>query len=308
MWRSLIINTAERVKLKDNWLIVETETGEERIPVEELYSVVIDNPMTTLSVGAINALTENNVHILYCGEKHLPESIVLPYNTHYSPLAVVKRQLEWDEAFCNKMWEKIVKAKIRNQAAVLKMCGRSRSVTAQLLEFADEVELEDSANREGLAAKMFFRELYGSSFIRMNDDAINGALNYGYAIIRSAVAKTLCAYGFNPVIGIHHIGRQNPFNLADDLMEPLRPLVDMWVDINHDDLIDTLSKDNKKKLVNLVNEVVEIDNKNMKVRNAIDKYISGFTGCVNSKNTKKFDIPKVTSFTLNEMKGSWEDD
>ena len=79
MWRSLIINTAERVTLKDNWLMVETEAGEERIPVEKLYSVVIDNPMTTLSVGAINALTENNVHIFYCGAKHLPESIVLPY-------------------------------------------------------------------------------------------------------------------------------------------------------------------------------------------------------------------------------------
>lgn len=308
MWRTLIINTAERVKLKDNWLIVEAEHGEERIPVEELYSVVIDNQATMLSVGAINALTENNVHILYCGGKHLPESIILPYNTHYSPLAVVKRQLEWDSAFCDKMWEKIIKAKIKNQAAVLKMCERSRSVTAQLLQYADEVEPGDPANREGLAAKVFFRELYGSAFIRMNDDAINAALNYGYAIIRSSVAKTLCAYGFNPVIGIHHIGSQNPFNLADDLMEPLRPLVDMWVDINHDDLIDTLSKDNRKRLVNLVNEVMEFDGKNMKVRNAIDKYVSCFTGCVNQKNTKKFDIPKITSFTLNELKGSWEDD
>lgn len=308
MWRSLIINTAERVTLKGNWLIVETEAVEERIPVEELYSVVIDNPLTTLSVGAINALTENNVHILYCGEKHLPESIVLPYNTHYSPLTVVKKQLEWDEAFCNKMWEKIVKAKIRNQAAVLKMCDRSKNVTAMLLKFADEVEPGDPANREGLAAKMFFRELYGSDFIRMYDDVINSALNYGYAIIRSSVAKTLCAYGFNPVIGIHHISGQNPFNLADDLMEPIRPLVDMWVDINHNDLIDTLTRDNRKKLVNLVNEVMEFDNKNMKVRNAIDKYISNFTGCVNAKSTEKFCIPQINSFTLNEMKGNWEDD
>ena len=106
MWRTLIVNTAERVRLKDNWLIVETDATEERIPVEELYSVVIDNPATMLSVGAINALTENNVHILYCGGKHLPESIVLPYNTHYSPLAVVKKQLEWEEVFCDKIWEK----------------------------------------------------------------------------------------------------------------------------------------------------------------------------------------------------------
>ena len=308
MWRSLIINSAERIRVKDNWIIVETEAGEERVPAVEIYSVVIDNPMTTLSVGAINLLTENNAHILYCGKNHLPESIILPYNTHYSPLAVVKRQLEWDDDFCNKMWEKIVKEKIRNQAEVLKICDRSPTVTDHLLRFADEVISGDPANREGLAAKMFFRELYGSEFIRMNDDAINSALNYGYAIIRSSIAKTLCAYGFNPVIGIHHIGRQNPFNLADDLMEPLRPLVDMWVDLNHEDLVDELTKENRRNLVNLVNEVLEFDNKNMKVRNAIDKYISGFAGCVNLKSTQKFNIPKITSFTLNEMKGNWEDD
>ena len=289
-------------------MTVETAADEERIPINELYSVVIDNPRTTLSVGAINALTENNVHILYCGEKHLPESVVLPYNTHYSPLAVVKKQLEWESPFCDKLWEKIIKAKIRNQAEVLKMCSRSGSVISRLLQFADEVISGDPTNNEGLAAKMFFRELYGSDFIRMNDDAINSALNYGYAIIRSSVAKTLCAYGFNPVIGIHHIGRSNPFNLADDLMEPLRPLVDLWVDINHDDLIDTLTRDNRKKLVNLINEVMEFDKKNMKVRNAIDKYISNFTGCVHSNSTGKFEIPKINSFTLNEMKGHWEDD
>lgn len=97
MWRTLVINSAERIRLKDNWIIVETEKGEERIPVTEIYSLVIDNPVTTLSVGAINALTENNVHILCCGQKHLPESIVLPYNTHYSPLSVVKKQLEWED-------------------------------------------------------------------------------------------------------------------------------------------------------------------------------------------------------------------
>ena len=308
MWRTLIINSAERIRLKENWIVVETENGEERIPVNELYSLVIDNQMTTLSVGAINALTEYGVHILYCGKKHLPESVILPYNTHYSPLAVVKKQLEWDEAFCDKIWEKVIKAKIRNQANVLKMCGRSNSVIQGLLQFADEVQPGDPGNREGLAAKMFFRELYGSAFIRMNDDAINSALNYGYAIVRSSVAKTLCAYGFNPVIGIHHIGRQNPFNLADDLMEPLRPLVDMWVDMNHETLNGELSKYDKRELVNLVNAVMEYDGKNMKVRNAVDKYICNFTGCVNNKSTIKFEVPVINSFTLNEMKGHWEDD
>ena len=89
MWRTVIINNAERVNLKEGWLIVQTDK-DVRIPVNELYSVVVDNPNTMLSVSAINALTQAGVHILYCGEKHLPVSIVLPYNTHYRPLNVIR--------------------------------------------------------------------------------------------------------------------------------------------------------------------------------------------------------------------------
>ena len=125
MWRTVIINKGDRVSLKDNWIVVSGET-EVKIPLNELYSVVVDNQDTMLSVGAINALTQSSVHIVYCDKKHLPSSVVLPYNIHYRPLNVIKKQVAWEKGFCNDLWNKIVEAKIVNQARVLKMQGADR--------------------------------------------------------------------------------------------------------------------------------------------------------------------------------------
>jgi len=305
VWRTIIINIAELIRVKDNWLIVETDE-EVRIPINELYSIVIDNPQTVLTVSAINYLTQNGVHILYCNEKHLPVSVVLPYNTHYRPLNVIKKQLSLSKKFKDDIWQKITQAKISNQAQVLKMCGCGSNNYNHLLKLSSEVQAGDITNREGHAAKMFFKTLFGSNFIRMNDDVINFALNYGYAIIRSSVAKTLCAYGYNPVIGLHHIGETNPFNLADDLMEPLRPMVDLWVDQNHTDLIDELTKENKKHIVNLVNGTVMFDKRRMKVRNAIDKYVSSLTSAIEGSDTNLIKIPTIINSSLDEISANYD--
>lgn len=232
MWRTLIITQGEKISVKDNWLIVETPESSNKIPVSDLYSIVVDNRQTYLTVAAITRLTNEGVHIIYCDEKHNPVSVIMPLNTHYRPLNVLKKQLALSQGFKDVMWQEIIKAKIENQAEVLKLQNCSMDVYRHLHKFIKEVTVGDKTNREGLSAKMFFRALYGSEFVRMADDVINAALNYGYAIIRSAVSKTLVAYGYNCVLGIHHISETNPFNLAEDLMEPLRPIVDLWVDNN----------------------------------------------------------------------------
>ena len=153
-------------------------------------------------------------------------------------------------------------------------------IVSRLFELEEEVTNGDEGNREGIAARLFFHGLYGSDFIRMYDDAINAALNYGYTVIRSAVAKALTAYGYNCVLGIHHINESNAFNLADDMMEPLRPLVDLWVAEHREDLVDELTKQQKNELAALVNDVVLWNGKRMRVRNAIDKYISSLTTAI----------------------------
>ncbi len=197
------------------------------------------------------------------------------------------------DEFKAEIWQMIIQGKIRNQARVMDLRRIPREKSGRMLRFAEEVIPGDQGNREGVAAKWYFRAIYGSAFIRRADDAINAALNYGYAIIRSAVGKTLTAYGYNCVIGLHHINENNPFNLADDMMEPLRPMVDFWVDQNSEDLTNTLSQDNRRELVNLINQPVRQDNKRMSLRNAIDRYVSSLTTAIERQNPKLIKIPLV---------------
>lgn len=293
MFRTVTVYRGEKLTVRQGWMIVSNENGEQKLPIEDLYSVVIDNPQTVISTAAITQLTASGAHILVCNEKHLPVSVILPHNTHYHPLTVLRSQLSLPAEIRDRLWERIVKAKIENQALVLQYCGCEERLVSRLQELEEEVVNADEGNREGIAARLFFRGLYGAEFIRMNDDAINAALNYGYTVIRSAVAKTLTAYGYNCVLGLHHINESNAFNLADDMMEPLRPLVDLWVSENGEDLVDELTKQQKNELASLVNDVVLWNGKRMRVRNAIDKYISSLTTAITHCDPKSLLLPTV---------------
>lgn len=292
MFRTVSVNSGEKIATKDQWLVVTGEDGGHRIPIEDIYSVIVDNRQTLLTVPALTRLTENGAHVLLCDEHHLPASVILPISTHYHPLSVIRKQIALPEEIKDALWDRIIRQKILNQAQVLSFCVGKPERCKRLRELAEEVADGDSGNREGIAAKMFFRELYGSAFVRMYDDATNAALNYGYTIVRTAVAKTLTAYGYNCVLGLHHINEANPFNLADDLMEPLRPVVDYWVHQNSENLVDALTRQQRNELAALVNTVVLWDGKRMRMRNAIDRYVSSLTSAVNQLSPKLLKLPE----------------
>lgn len=293
MFRTIVVNFGEKISVKDNWIVVTAGDEDRKIPLEDIYSIVIDNPITCITAPAITKLIDNGTHILVCNEKHLPVSIILPQNNHYRPLNVIRKQIDMSVDFKNQLWDKIIKAKIINQSKTLKLCGCKKEIYNRLLEFSDEVIDGDEGNREAVAAKMFFREMYGSSFIRMADDAINAALNYGYSIIRSAFCKTLVSYGYNCVLGLHHINESNPFNLADDLMEPLRPIIDMWVDDNIEDLVDSITRQQRNELASITNNLILWNGKQMRIRNAIDKYVSSLTTAIDKNNADLLKIPEI---------------
>ena len=274
-------------------MVVSGPEGEHSVPIDDLYSVVIDNRQTLLTTALITRLTEAGAHILVCNEKHLPASVILPQSIHYHPLTVIRQQISLPDDIKDQLWDRIVRQKILNQAKVLELCGCENDRIKCLKELADEVQNGDEGNREGIAARIFFHALYGYEFVRFYDDAINAALNYGYTVVRSAVAKTLTAYGYNCVLGLHHINEANPFNLADDLMEPLRPLVDLWVADHHEDLIDELTRQQRSELAALVNGVVLWDGKRMRLRNAIDRYVSSLTTATRNLSPAKLKLPEM---------------
>lgn len=298
MFRTVVVNFGEKLSIKDNWLIVTTAGEERKIPIEDIYSVVVDNQRAYMTVPCLNVLANSGAHVLLCNEKHNPTAVVLPLNNHYRPLNVIKKQLSLTQNFKDKTWDRIVKHKILNQAMVLELCGCSSYYVARLKSLAEEVVNGDSGNREGIAAKMYFRCLFGSNFIRMNEDATNAALNYGYAIIRSSIGKALCGYGFNCVLGIHHVNEFNPFNLVDDLMEPFRPIIDLWVADNLEELLFELTRQQRNELAAIVNNIVEFGNKKMRIRNAIEKYVQSFSTAVDRNNPKYLVFPKIIRQSL----------
>ncbi|WKY48036.1 type II CRISPR-associated endonuclease Cas1 [Eubacteriaceae bacterium ES3] len=293
MYRTLIINTGEKLTVKNNWLIVVENEIENKIPLTDIYSIVIDNPRTTLSVAALNAITNAGAHILFCDGSHLPVSHTFPMNSSYAPFGKLKMQIDMTEFFKGLLWKTIIQGKIENQAKVMSLCNVHEEHIQRMQRFKEEVDYDDVTNREGIAAKWFFNRMYGAGFVRDYDSAINAALNYGYTIIRSSVAKTLSVFGFNCALGIHHINRHNGFNLADDLMEPLRPLVDLWVDQNQDNLATELTKENRRDLINLVNHTVLIGNRKYHLRYALNEYISSLTSAIAEEKIELLKIPEI---------------
>ena len=172
------------------------------------------------------------------------------------------------------------------------MTIKDEDVTEKLRKYLDEIEDGDSKNREGLAAKIYFKNLFGSNFIRFKDDAINSALNYGYTIIVSAIIRNLSLYGLNTYLGIHHKSKINNFNLAYDLLEPYRCIIDKFVFDNIKEIVVPLSFDFRKKLIELINKEVNHQNKKYTIDYSIGLLIKSYikffdTGDIN------LDLPSI---------------
>lgn len=270
--RIIYIEKCECLKLYLDNIKVVINDEDILLPLSDIQILVIDNYKSSLSIPLINKLTENNVCTIICGLDHIPKSYILPMNGHFSQSGNINKQIAWDEDNKKKMHQKIVMAKIHNQATILKINNKSEDVINKLNQFESEVELGDVTNREGLAAKMYFRELFGDDFIRFEEDVINAGLNYGYSIFRSLISSIIVAKGYLPNIGIFHKGKQNMFNLSDDIIEVFRPIVDHYVYNNM--LEDILFKqEHREALIQLTSKKVEIDARKQTISNAIYVYL-----------------------------------
>lgn len=291
MWRTVIVNRGERITLSQNRLVVYCDALEQKIPLGDIYALVLENGAASVSVSVLAALAKMGAHVYFCDEKHLPVGVSYPLNPYFSPLATVEKQLKLTRAFKDELWAAIVRQKILNQALCLKHRGAAKERIDELKAIAASVTPGDKNNREAVAARKYFPALFGFTFRRTDDDVTNAALNYGYSIVRSSVAKALVVHGYNGVLGLHHVGPGNPFNLADDLMEPLRPLVDQWTDAHCDELLESLTYSNRRELIALINMPVFFDGKKTRVRYALDLYVKSLTSAINENDPSLLKIP-----------------
>lgn len=211
---------------------IEVHCGNEllgSVPLDDIGVLLLSAQSVTVTKHILNALSERGAVTVLCGKNYMPQSMVLPVANHYLFAKVVKNQINASIPFNKKIWKQIIIKKIRNQALVLELCGH-QDTADYLYKVSGMVKSGDSENKEGYAAKLYWKCLFGPHFIRdRGADGINSLLNYGYAIIRAAMARAVCSSGLLPAFGIHHKNLLNQFCLVDDLFEVYRPLVDYEV-------------------------------------------------------------------------------
>lgn len=261
-YRQVVIKKSEKIHFKDNQLVIEKDDTSSKVPLEDINYVLVEDSSTIMTSRLLAEFGKNAIALIICDEKYLPTSILYPYNYHFKQLEIFSNQLQVTDDLKKELWNQIVKKKLENSIRVLEMTSKEEFPISKLTEYIKEVVEGDINNREGLGAKIYFRSLFGNDFIRFYDDATNSALNYGYTILASAIIRNLAVFGLNTYLGIHHVSKINNFNLAYDLLEPYRSIVDKYVFDNKDSLTYPLSFDFRKKLINLLNfEVIHKDKK-----------------------------------------------
>lgn len=225
--RTIVITTPSKVSLQNNQLVcsnLENISEVKSAPIEDLGTVIVENQRTILTVPAINALADNNVSLIYCDAHNMPSSLLSSLSSNATQSEMLRYQVAASSASNNRIWKQLVEAKIKNQSGLLDKVGKDGSV---LKPYYSNVKSGDSDNREGISARIYWKSLFGKEFVRDREGyPPNNLLNYGYSILRSAVARALLGSGLNPAFGVFHRNRYNPMPLADDVMEPYRPFVD----------------------------------------------------------------------------------
>jgi len=227
--RTLFFGNPYHISTRNKQLhIAEKNTGEIRtIPIEDIGFIVFEHPHITFTQSTMQLLAEHNAAVIFCDQKYHPSSMLFHLDTHYIQTERFKQQISASEPLKKQLWQQTIKHKIENQAALLKQQGKNHE---PLLLKAKRVKSGDITNEEAKAARLYWSKLFSSEFRRERyGDTPNPALNYGYAILRAATARALAGSGLLCTLGIHHRNKYNSFCLADDIMEPYRPFVDMTV-------------------------------------------------------------------------------
>lgn len=266
-WRTVIISNVCKLSYKNNYLIIRNDNLQ-MIHLSEINLIVIDTGMVSITSYLISELAKNKIKLIICDEKHNPICESVPYYGSFNTSKKILQQIKWDSIKKDKVWQQIVKYKIHNQAELLKV--KNIEGYNKLYEFENQVEIGDSTNREGHAAKVYFNLLFGKEFVRGLTDDINIALDYGYSILLSVFNKEIVSKGYITQLGINHKNEFNFFNFSCDLMEPFRVLIDEVVYENTNRVLD---KNYKYDLINIMNRQIEIDGKTQYLSNAIPVFI-----------------------------------
>lgn len=297
-FRTIYIEKAVHVRLDLNNIVVNYENDNYYINIEEISTIVFDDPRCNVSLRLLATLCEKGINVILNDASHMPTGSLQTLYSYTRAPKKIKNQMKWDKSSQIYLWTEIVKCKIGNQINTLKKSNKNDKI--EILEkMLQNVSLGDINNKEGIASRVYFKELFGDNFKRFDEDIINYALNYIYQIIRSKIAQEIVACGYIPALGICHKSEFNLFNLADDFIEPFRPICDFYVkNILDNSIEDYLNSEIKRNLIDILNVKVKFNRSSYKIHTVIQFYIQSLfryleTVILTIFNSQQYEIYKL---------------
>lgn len=296
VWRSVVINQPARLKREQFALLVEQEQSA-RVPFEDIAVIVLNHREITLTHPVLSACAEYGIGLYATGDNHQPSGVFLPFQSHSRATKMLRLQLALDKPTGKRAWAYMVQAKINNQAFCMKLLGRGDH--ERLESYSRRVRSGDTGNMEAQASAYYFPQIFGKGFHRGQNTWTNAALDYGYAVMRGACARALVAHGMLPTIGIFHSSEQNAFNLADDLIEPFRAIVDLHVATKRkmDDEQELVPAD-KAALVSLLHVDVRMPRGVMSVLASVEQAAESLMRVYDGGGESLLELPQLIGLSL----------
>ena len=268
--QTLMFTSPVSLSLKDQQIVITFKDNKDTVtrPIEDIGFVVIENPQVSISVPLLNELADNNVSVIFCDKKQMPRTMLMTLEGNTTQQESYKFQMEASAPMKKNVWKQLVECKIRNQALLLNTLGKNGDA---LKPYYMNVKSGDTDNREGAAAREYWSRIFYDGFKREREgEPPNNLLNYGYTILRAAVARALIGSGLYPAFGVFHRNRYNAFPLADDVMEPYRPFVDEIVyHLYYDGAVSELDSQSKGKLLRVLFSDVKMGKVTRPLENAL---------------------------------------
>lgn len=278
-WRTVVVASSAKLDYQLGYLVVRKEDVT-KIHINEIAMVIIESTAVSLTAALLSEMMKRKIKVIFCDEKRNPSSELIPYYGSHDTSIKIKNQIDWSAEIKEAVWTEIVTEKIRKQAEHLRYWKRQE---ADMLEqYIGEIEFGDVTNREGRAAKVYFNALFGMDFTRTAENNVNAALNYGYGILLSTFNREIVANGYITQIGLFHNNMFNQFNLGSDLMEPFRPIVDLWVKNMR---LDIFEHAEKMEILRMLQKEVLIAGRKEYVSNAIKIYCKSIFDALSDKDT-----------------------
>ena len=292
-FRNIVIEKAVKVNLDLNNIVIRYEEEDYWIQLDEISTIVIEDPRCNVSLKLLSELCKKGISVIFTDESHMPIGTLSTLYHHSRAVKRIERQITWGEIEKQTLWTKIIEKKIFSQIDTLKILNKTNKIPI-LQNLLSTMEQGDVTNREGIASRTYFKELFGSEFKRFNEDIINFSLNYAYQLIRSKISQEIVTCGYLPSLGLCHKSEYNFFNLADDLIEPFRPIVDYFVyNILEQSDHDYLTPNIKRELVNVLNQKIMYENNEYKIHIVIQFYVQNLLSFLDTGELSKIKFPSL---------------